>query len=269
MKLNYINYQTLVSDSLKLAKRIPRKYDLVVGIPKSGMIPAYVIGLQLDVNTLSIHEYLENYRFIAKSILLVDDSITSGKTLKEASKYIIDQKAKFSTAVIYTDRPNMNVTYYQRQIDAPRVFQWNLFKHGHLVHACCDLDGVFCKNPTIIEDDNKPDEMIKHILNAEPLYIPKKPVKAVITNRIERYREQTELWLLENKVKYDKLIMYDGTANERRKHFHSLGGNGFWKAEQYKKIEGGWFIESDIRQAKQIKSIINDSVYCTDTMQML
>lgn len=265
MKLNYINYNTLIYDTLALSRRIPRKYDLVVGIPKSGMIPAHVIGFALGVPVIDIND-LNNLNVVKETyrILLVDDSITSGNTLKK-----VNSLTKFDTAVIYTDRPNMNVTYFQRLIHAPRIFQWNIFKHGHLAHACCDLDGVLCLNPKIIEDDNKPDEMIKHILNADPLYIPKKQVKAIITNRIEKYRPQTEQWLKEHNVRYEHLIMYQGTATERRNHFIELGGNGIWKALEYKKILGGWFIESDIVQAKQIKNIIKDSVYCTDNMIML
>jgi uncharacterized HAD superfamily protein len=246
---------------------IPRKYDLVIGIPKSGMIPAYIIGAALGINVICLDKDI--WILGKKNILLVDDSITSGTAIKNA-KDKIGNEHNIDTAVVYTDRPNMNVNYFVRQIHAPRVFQWNIFKHGHLAHACIDLDGVLCVDPDIVEDDNKPDEMINHILNAKPLYIPKKEVLAIVTNRIEKYRTQTELWLLENKVKYKQLIMSPfESANERRKYLHKLGGNGFWKAQKFNEISGGWFIESNITQAKQIKSIINQSVFCTDTMQML
>jgi hypoxanthine phosphoribosyltransferase len=264
MILNYINYNTLIADTLKLCKRLPRKYDIVVGIPNSGMIPAHVIGFTLGVPVYNINEF----RLHVKNVLLVDDSITSGNTMNGAKGFLQDEN--IDTAVIYTDRPDMDVTYFQKQIDAPRVFQWNIFKHGHLENACLDIDGVLSKDPDFVEDDNKPDQMREFILNTEPLHIPKRTVKAFITNRIEKYRPETEQWLKKHNIKYKHLIMapFD-TANERRKYFTQLGGNGFWKAQKYKEILGAWFIESNITQAKQIKSIIKDSVYCTDHIIML
>ena len=122
------------------------------------------------------------------------------------------------------------------------------------------------KDPDFIETDNN---MKTFILNAEPLHIPKLPVLAIITNRIEKYKPEAEHWLKVNNIIYDQLIMYPGTANERRKHFTELGGNGIWKAEQCKRIGGAWFIESNIVQAKQIRERINSSVFCTDKMVML
>jgi hypoxanthine phosphoribosyltransferase len=267
MNLNYISYEQLTKDAFNLAKKIPRKYDIIVGIPKSGMIPAYVIGFALGLPVFNTDDIESPYfcMFKDKKILLIDDSITSGATLKsvlhELSNYNVD------TAVIYSDRPKPNVDYYQKIVDAPRVFQWNIFKHGHLATACLDFDGVLCHDP--ISPEDLPDEYTEHIRNASPLHIPQKEVFAIISNRIEAHREECETWLKKHNVRYKHLILYPGTTDQRRKHYSELGGNGYWKAEQCKRIGGKWFMESDIVQSKQIKSVINKSVFCTDTMQML
>jgi hypoxanthine phosphoribosyltransferase len=267
MILNYINYNTLIADTYKLARQLSNKYDAIVGIPRSGLIPASVIGFYFNRPVMTPTELTNGFyssghrtnKNPIKKVLLIDDSITSGSTIKENLALIKD--IEVDTAVIYTDRPNVNVNYFVRQIHAPRVFQWNVLNHGHLKHACIDFDGVLCKDPTFIETDNN---MNDHILNAEPLHIPKLPLYAIITNRIERYRPECIEWLKRYDIKYTHLIMYPGTANERRKHFLELGGNGIWKAQKCKEIFGSWFIESNIVQATQIRKIIGCSVFCTE-----
>ena len=268
MKINYIPYEQLTKDAFILSKRIPRKYDIVIGIPNSGMIPAYVIGFALGVPVYNFDEFDFNNNE-DKTVLLIDDSITSGSTLGHAIEYLNGYK-NYNTAVIYSDRPKPNVDYYQRIIEAPRVFQWNLFKHGHLATAGLDFDGVLCHDPNIIECDQNPEDYINFLQNAKPLYLPKRKVKAIITNRIEKYRKYCEDWLKRHKVEYEYLVMSPfKTAHERRVTYNELGGNGFYKASRVKEFGCKWFIESDIVQAKQIKSVFNESVFCTDTMQML
>lgn len=268
MILNYISYNRLIADSQQFAKQIPAKYDVIVGIPRSGLIPAAVIGFFFNkpVMTFSEYSHVQSNIIDNSKALLVDDSITSGNTIKKVKNIIGD----IDTAILYTDgQTKNNTTYIFKRVNAPRVFQWNIFNHGHLKTACLDFDGVLCKNPDIIEDDNKPEVMRNYILNVKPLHVPNKPIFTIITNRIERYRKESEQWLKNHSVKYDHLIMYPGSANERRAKYTQLGGNGIWKAQQCNKIGGKWFIESSYVQAQQIRDYINKSVYCTDKMIML
>lgn len=279
MLLNYIDYNTLIKDSFNLSKEIKRKYDIVIGIPRSGYIPASIIGFNLGLPIVTPYEFIVKRTFKfgvkfrdVKNILLVDDSITSGNTIKKAILDISEQGIfNIDTAIIYTDLDNKHdITYVSKTILAPRIFQWNVFNHGHLKTACLDFDGVLCKEQTFVEDDNKPDQMQEFILNAEPLYIPKKPIYAIVSNRIELYRKECEAWLKKHNVRYEHLILTPfKSADQRRKYLSQLGGNGYWKAKRFKELEAKWFIESDIIQSKQIRSVINSSVFCTDTMQMI
>jgi hypothetical protein len=259
---------------LLLAKNIPNKYDAIIGIPRSGLIPAAIIGFHFNIPVITVSEFSNNEHINGsrvkikelKRVLLVDDSIGSGRTMKRSLETI---NIECDTAAIYTNSVKHDLTYILKRIDDPRIFQWNILNHGYLKYACIDFDGVLCKDPTIIEDDNKPEIIINHILNAEPLHIPKMKIFAIITNRIERYRSECETWLKEHNVSYDQLIMYPRTAEERRNYFTRLGGNGIWKGQQCNKIGGAWFIESNYVQAQQIRNIINSSVFCTDKMIML
>jgi hypoxanthine phosphoribosyltransferase len=63
--MNYRSYQDL-SDDIKSNIYKLEKYniDLVVGIPRSGMIPAYMISLILNVNCTDFHSFIENRHYI-------------------------------------------------------------------------------------------------------------------------------------------------------------------------------------------------------------
>ena len=64
-------------------------FDLIVAIPKSGMVPGYILGTLLNKPVLDFHSFLEfkspsggarskNYNYdLVKKILIVDDSIKS------------------------------------------------------------------------------------------------------------------------------------------------------------------------------------------------
>ena len=90
--LNYRSYQNLVEDIRHNASKIKEDIDLVVGIPRSGMIPAYILGQYFNCNVCSVDEF-ENQLFgqkgmtrkmkssIIRNIIVIDDSINSGKSL--------------------------------------------------------------------------------------------------------------------------------------------------------------------------------------------
>jgi len=78
--------------------RIPRDVDLVVGIPRSGMIPAYLIGLFRNKLVVDLETFLANGSaghgttravgatgrelMAARHVLLVDDSLASGGSMR-------------------------------------------------------------------------------------------------------------------------------------------------------------------------------------------
>lgn len=47
-KLSYKSYGDLIFDIKRNIVKIPSDIDLIVGVPRSGMVPAYMIGLALS-----------------------------------------------------------------------------------------------------------------------------------------------------------------------------------------------------------------------------
>ena len=64
--LSYKTYQNLSLDIKNNIHKIPSNVDLIVGIPRSGMIPAYMIGLMLSKQVCSLNEFLSEV-FIGKT----------------------------------------------------------------------------------------------------------------------------------------------------------------------------------------------------------
>lgn len=281
--MNYKSFADLTHDiTQNLFKLHNKDYDLIVGIPRSGMIPAYMIGLYLNINVTSLDAFIQNRKLVsgitrqtktqlvfaqdAKSILLVDDSINTGKSLISALGDIpYDYQGNITTCAIYSDtKKRDDVDIYLEYAPMPRVFEWNIFHRKLMESACLDIDGVLCIDPTEHQNDDG-DRYIDFVLNAKPLYIPSSKVNALVTSRLDKYRPQTVQWLQDNKVQYDNLIMLDLPNKEERQR---LGAHASHKANYYIKSETTLFIESEINQALAIMKASGKPVYCTGNNTM-
>jgi len=100
--MNFKSYSDLADDIKRnLHKLHDKNIDLVVGIPRSGMIPGYMIALALNTDCMDLNAFLQNAPLArgrtrstraqlsnawdAKNVLIVDDSYMSGKSMKAAS----------------------------------------------------------------------------------------------------------------------------------------------------------------------------------------
>ncbi|MBR2247690.1 MAG: phosphoribosyl transferase [Bacilli bacterium] len=280
--LNYKTYEDLSLDIKKNLYKLPSDIDLVVGVPRSGMIPAYMLGLMLSKQVCSLREFISgDYKTLAthrirlntdiKNILIVDDSINSGKASLDVKHVIeeskLNQKFNITYMAVYyrDDNYKQFIDIALEKVLSPRLFQWNYLNHCFLQDAAFDIDGVLCIDPTNEENDDGP-KYKNFLLNAKPLFIPQYKIPYIITSRLEQYRPETEEWLKKNNVQYDNLIMLKGyTAEERRK----LNLHAKFKAEQYKKLSDiQLFIESDRKQAQEIAKLTKKICFCASTDEL-
>ena len=281
--MNYRSYAHLSEDIRRGLPSLQRgQFDLVVGIPRSGMVPAYIIGLYLNVGVTSLDGLLSNEAIKSGStrrarldlgvaqnagrILLVDDSISSGESLKSTLARIPHAlRERITTLAVYSSRPERSdVDMFFEFIPEPRVFEWNVFHRSLLGRACVDIDGVLCRDPTSLENDDG-ERYIEFLENADPLILPSYRIHSLVTNRLSKYRPQTEAWLARHGVEYQNLIMLDlPSAAERQR----LGSHAAHKAKYYLDSGLDFFIESDTRQAREIARITKKSVYCVDATQV-
>lgn len=257
---------------------IPNDVDLIVGVPRSGMLPATIIALLLnkpllDINLVNknkhnvfnnmsrrVNDYdynLDSY----KKILVVEDSCNTGESIAKAKNSLIDycDKIEILYCCIYaTEHSKHYVDIFFEEVNIPRFFEWNILNHSALKYACCDLDGVLCVDPTAEENDDG-ENYKRFLLNARPLFIPKTKIKYIVTSRLEKYRNETEIWLKKNGVMYDELIMLNLNSKEERIR---LKMHSKFKIEIYRKLDAIIFLESDLKQALEIYNATNKDVYC-------
>jgi uncharacterized HAD superfamily protein len=284
--MNYRSYQNL-SDDIKININKLERYniDLVVGIPRSGMIPAYMISLLLNVNCTDFYSFIDNRSLFKgqrklknnvdvhvlphdhKSILLVDDSIFTGNDMKEKKSLIPGHlKHKITTLAIYsTEQKREDIDCFFVYLPNLRLFEWNIFHVQTLSWSCVDIDGVICKDPASTEEDDGVN-YINFLKNAVPFILPTYKIHSLVTNRLEKYRSETEDWLKNHGITYDHLIMLDHPFPEERQKLKIYARN---KARYYKNSNTRLLIESSYLEAKEICLLSGKDVYCVETNSVL
>ena len=278
--MNYRNIKDLNNTILQNLSIIPRDFDLIVGVPRSGMLPANLLSLYLNKPYTDIQSFLNGHIYKAgarsqffegsefKKVLVIDDSIASGSAMTECKDTLKHLDSKFDIkycAVYVIPGKEKMVDYFFETVPLPRYFQWNILNHTTLEKACFDIDGVLCADP-LPEQNDDGEKYIDFILNARPLFIPGSKIGTIVTSRLEKYRKETEIWLKANHIKYNDLIMLDLPDMEARQKANNHGEH---KAKAYMSKPYVLFVESEEAQAIAINRISKKPVLCTANFEMI
>jgi len=266
--MNFVSYQQLCEDIIEWAKSLPRDFDLIVGISRSGLLPAILLSLHLNLPISEVEAFRNGHIFEPgqrgktpekiNKILVIDDTVLSGKTIRKVKNQLKDKECSIKYAAVYSGKDTSHVDYFFKIIPILRCFQWNIMHANLLTNSCMDIDGVLCDPPTDKENDDG-EQYIKFLENTKPLYIPTVKIKYLVTCRLERYRDLTEKWLKQHNVKYDNLIMMDYPTKEARV---KAGRHASYKAENYTQFNTELFIEDSPAQAEEISRITHKPVLC-------
>ena len=282
--MNYRSLGHLSQLSNECVGKIPHDVDLVVGIPRSGMLVGSIVALKQNLPVTDLYSFLRNddlkkgstrtYKHAdmskpqdAKKVLLVDDSIASAKSMHAALEQVRTvYPGEVVTLAVFAEKNNRHlVDLYLEVVEQPRVFEWNIMHHPFIEQACLDIDGVLCLDPTSEQNDDGAN--YRDFLSCtRPLFIPSLKVAHLVTSRLERYRPETEEWLQRNGVQYGTLHMLDlPSAEERRR----LKIHHKFKAEVYSRYpQTRLFVESEERQAIEIMKLSGKPVFCIETNEM-
>lgn len=280
MNIDYKSIADLRLAILKNLYKFPHDVDLIVGIPRSGMLPANLLALYLNKPYTDIDSFIEgriygsgernkfDKDYSINKIIVIDDSIAKGVAINKA-KHKIEQcklpQIEILWAVVYAAAESINeIDIYCEKTGLYRLFEWNLFHHPHFIpHCCCDIDGVLCPNPPI-DDDGQ--QYVDYISKAPVLYRPTRKIDTIVSCRLEKYREITEKWLHINRIEYNKLVMLNIKTKEER---IAWGKHGEYKGIIYAKSKNILFIESSISEARTIVKIAKKPVFCTENFEMI
>ncbi len=254
-KVNYLTLSDMNTDVKRLLSQIP-KIDLVVGIPRAGMIPATLIAMYLHKPLTDVDGFCEGRLFGkvgdsftfkgCKTALIVDDSVYTGRNLRPIKKRIENSKISITTyyaALYVTEVSQKMVDYFVDIVSWPRIFEWNIGKHTYLRNACVDIDGVLCRDPTK-EETHDEAKYREFLVNVKPWILPKHPIKQIVTGRLEKWRPETEAWLKKHGIKHGELIMQP-----------EVGDHAEFKKEVYEDSPCSLFIESNPKEAQKIADV--------------
>lgn len=279
--MNYRSLQNLNHALLRRIDDLPSDLRLVVGVPRSGLLAANLLALHLNLPLTDVDGLLagrafkggERSRLLnlsnqAGSILVLDDSVCTGKALAQVRQ----QLRAFSShhqlifaAVFATPENTTLVDFHFDTVALPRAFEWNLLHSSQLCHACVDIDGVLCRDPSPAENDDGP-RYAAFLESVEPRLQPVYEIATLVTSRLEKYREPTQRWLARHGFGYRRLLMLDlPSATDRRR----LQAAAPFKAQVYRQTDASLFIESDPHQAMAIARQAVKPVYCSDTRAMI
>jgi orotate phosphoribosyltransferase len=281
--VHYRSINDLNADIVNWITRLPKDLDLIVGIPRSGMLVANLLAVHLNLPMTDLDGLLEK-RIIAGGgrlnrpaalpspkplkILVVDDIVWTGAQIRKAKERIelADLPHDIQYGVVYIQPYSATlVDHYHERLPGNRLFEWALLHNQYLTDACMDIDGILCRDTRPGEDDDGPNYQ-KFLSTVEPSYIPSWPVGWLVTSRLEKYRDLTEEWLARHRVPYGELIMLDlPTARERQRS----NASPTFKAMTYRLTGAKIFFESSLPEAVEIANLSARPVYAMDTREMV
>jgi orotate phosphoribosyltransferase len=247
---------------------LPRDFDVVVAIPRGGMLIGAIIAQRFGLPLSTPADILNGVKWQSKAIpletagkrvLLVDDWAYSGDSIKSNADFLAGHGFDVTPATLIVS-PNTKhlVAHYHKIILMPALCESELvdYRGAHLINMAMDMDGVICQEcPAELNYNIKAYE--KWLSTVRPLFIPSWKINTIVSCRLEKYRAVSESWLKENGVKYEKLYLWD------RPEYPSVYADfALYKAEILKKIKPDIYYESSPFEAQIIAKTAGIPVLC-------
>jgi adenine/guanine phosphoribosyltransferase-like PRPP-binding protein len=136
------------------ALRLPGDIDLIVGIPRSGLLVANLLALHMHVpmatlggfargEVLDIGSRFARRPATLRKVLVVDDSVSSGVQLRAARDRLAGKDVPLLFAAAYcTPEALPLVDFAFEVLPQPRAFEWNILNGELLRNACVALDAI-------------------------------------------------------------------------------------------------------------------------------
>lgn len=281
----YTSYNDMVNSLRRNLWKVPADIDLIVGVPRSGMIPALMLAELLNKRCTDLDSFIGDHimscggrgRFIGRGtpnkVLILDDTVFSGRSMLRVREKLghLHSRYNFIFGCVYAegrDAKRMVDLYFEdnyREGETLWLYEWNILHHyeGNSIRFMFDIDGLLCKEPP---DERNTREYESYLPNAVPMIVPTTKVGAIVTYRLDKYREVTEEWLSRHGINYGQLIMYNAADYEARK---AKEIPALYKSRIY--MGASWavlFLESNAGQAEEIHSVTKKPVFCYENGRM-
>jgi hypothetical protein len=284
MKMTFAEMTRL---SCELAEKLPPGVAGVIGIPRKGMLPATILAERMHLQLGDVDSYCRG-GFLAGGkrrpfysedrdgggpIVVVDDGVSPGApSMNVALKRLrgpFPGQVFLSAAVWIPAGFPAPVDYWAARYETEAQFQEAEFLNTHNVESyAVDFDGVLCVDPPPGETDDEA-RWTRIFNECRPLYLPRlKPVGAIISARMEKYRDVCETWLHRWGCRYRELILSPARSVAERESAPVRYGR--WKGEIFAgRRDLRQFIESGLDQAREIRRVSRKPVFCTATWEAM
>lgn len=257
---------------------LPRDLDLIVGIPRSGMLPANLLALHLHLPFTDV-EGLCAGRIMASgqrgvpypdperplNVLVVDDSVCSGVSMSQVRATVaaagLPHRIRYGAVFVTPEAVRAGkVELFAEAVPMPRAFEWNILYTPQLDRFCIDYDTVVAgpgENsglPGTPQSQGVPG-------SRPPLFLPRHRVGWLVTTRPESVRAETLSWLTRHGIECEQLIM-PATPRDVRSAVA-------FKARVYRATGAELLIEGDPDHAAAIAERAGKPVFCFATRGMI
>ena len=159
--MNYRNVGDLSQTIARNMHRLPKDIDLIVGIPRSGILAGIILALMKNIRFTDLDGLLEgrlssvgstkDHAGIVENLgeirhaLVIDDSLNRGYAMKEAKEKLsaLSNIVKMTFAAVYVVPDAADeVDLAFEKLALPRLFEWNFAHHSYLNRACVNMDRV-------------------------------------------------------------------------------------------------------------------------------
>ena len=268
-KFSWVPTAQLIRDSIVLAGILPHDCSGIVGVPRSGMIPASVIAAHLHLPLYSFHNGGVVKVSVGASrgnvarggtgrLAVVDDTTFSGVQMQKTKLLMRDLDAVYAVVYVNPLRPkSVNVVdLYAKSLPAPHVLEWNWANNGPLTGKWADVPGYGAGIAIDLDGIVVHDEFSGG-RTGSPYMVPRMyPVPLIVTGRSEAHKRPTEAFLRNLRVQWSQLEMrprdVELTPETAAKH----------KAKHFGESKCGIFMESCPEQARMIHEITKKPVIC-------
>ena len=282
--MKYITLNELAMTVRRNIHKVPHDIDFVIGVPRSGMIPASMVAEFINVPLIDVDSFCAGARPTrggrlrltnrdqTSKVLVLDDTVFRGKSMNKAKEKLTPfaDRYQFIYAAVYLEGRGADVVdfwfedvrKYTNHYTQIVLYEWNIFHHIPSIMDFCmyDMDGVLCVDPP---DERNVEMYESYIKNATPLFTPTVRIGSIVTYRLKRYRDITERWLNKNGITYGDLIMFQAMSWDERNQ-SGISPDQF-KANHYIKSNAGLFVESNDHQARRIHELSGKPVLCVET----
>ncbi len=277
--MHYRTVADLNNDVLEWSRRLPEGIELVVGIPRSGLLAANLLALALnvpftDVEGLVARRLLDSGNRLGDTglllhgnrtlrVLVVDDSVWSGGQMAKARTRIeaacLPHHVAYGAVYVVPDAARLVDTYHSK-VPVPRAFEWNILHHPALAESCVALEG------TVLPPARNGQTATTAILQrVKPQFRPTQKIGCLVATQPESARPALTAWLSKHHILHDALaLILPEDMNGRSEDDVTRD-----KAALYRSSHAWVYIEASAPAAVHLSRTARRPVYCFETREML